>query len=143
MASGAKIGRGAELKRGDGGSPETFVKIAEVKGVAGPGGARDILDVTNMDSVGSFREYIAGLGDPGEVTFSVNYIPSEVTHGYLLDDFNLSTIRNWQLAWPQFAGAPYLSFEAIVTSFGSDTPIDSPVLANVTLKVTGQVTLVP
>ena len=142
MASGAKLGQGCALKRGNAdGPPETFTKIAEVKNVTGPGGSRDTVDVTSMDSTGGFREYIAGLGDPGEITFSSHFIPSDVTQEDLLDDFNNKVINNWKIEWPQFTGTPYLTFAALVTSFAIDTPLDGAVMLNITLKVSGQVTL--
>lgn len=141
MASGAKIGLGTLLKRGNGdGPPETFTTIAEVNNISGPSGSRDTVDVTHMESPNGFREFIAGLADPGEISFTVNLIPSNTTHQNLLTDFNLGTVRNWQMVLP-FAGNPTLAFEGIVTGYPWNVPLDDKVSADITIKVTGQVSL--
>jgi hypothetical protein len=75
MATGAMIGHGSQFMIGDGGAPEVFTAVAEVKTITGPALVRDTPDATHMASPEKWREYIAGLRDAGEVSMTVNCIP--------------------------------------------------------------------
>jgi len=134
---------GTLLKIGDGGSPETFTTIAEVTDISGPSLSADTIDVTNHNSAGGYREFIQGLKDAGEVTFTINFIPTESTHNAatgLLKDYEDGTLRNFQLVFPD-AGNTTWSFAAVVTGFEPAEPIDDKLAADVTLKISGQPTL--
>lgn len=52
----------------------------------------DQVEVTNHDSTGNAREYIAGLFTPSEVTVSVNFIPA--SHDAILANAGDSTTVN-------------------------------------------------
>jgi predicted secreted protein len=56
----------------------------------GLGSTVDQVEVTNHDSPGRAREYIAGLFTPGETTFTVNY--DATFHGELVDSAGFSDI---------------------------------------------------
>lgn len=140
----AIIGMGAKLQRGDGGTPtENFTDIAEVRNITGPGPTMDTVDATHLGSPGGWEESIAGVLRAGEVTFELNYIPTEATHkatGGLLGDLKNKTKRNFKLLFPD-ASITTWSFSAWVTRFEPGTPHDDKLVANVTLKITGQPTL--
>lgn len=53
-------------------------------GISGLGGARDQIDVTCLDNTED-REYIPGLGNPGQVSIPFNFIPSHISHQVLFD----------------------------------------------------------
>jgi len=134
---------GTLLKIGDGGEPETFTTIAEVTDISGPSLSADTIDVTSHDSPGGYREFIQGLKDAGEVTFTINFIPTEATHDAstgLLKDYNDGTLRNFQLVFPD-PGNTTWSFAAVVTGFEPSEPTDDKLSADVTLKISGQPTL--
>lgn len=133
MASDAKIGIGTLLKRAG-------VTIGEVKSISGMGGTRDVVDVTHMESVDAFREFIPGLGDAGEASFTINYIPTEATHAQLLSDFNNRTVAAWTVELP-FPGTPTLSFDGFVTGYPLNIPLDDVITADVTIKISGKLTL--
>lgn len=144
--SDAYIGHGTQLKRGDGGDPEIFTKIAEVLSIAGPSLSRDSVEVTTMDSPDQYREFIAGLKDGGEVTFDVVYDPVDPTiepGDGLLSEFDLpsgAAATNYQLVFSDPGQTTWL-FPAILTGFETSEPIDDKVMASVTLKVAGKPTL--
>lgn len=142
--SNAIFARGTLLKKGDGGSPtETFTTIAEVMKIKGPGLIQDTIDVTNHDSAGSWKEFIAGLKDAGEVTFTVNYQPTNATHNAtstgLVADLTAGTKRNFQLVFNP--GSPTWAFTALVSKFDVIANENDRYTADVTLRVTGQPTL--
>lgn len=119
--------------------------IAEVTDIGGPGLSRDTIEVTHHQSPARWKEFIKGLKDGGEVTFTINYIPTNTTHNVaagLLGDFsNEATVDTWSIVFPD-AGLTTWSFPAIVTNFEPGEPVDDKLSGDVTLKVSGQPTLV-
>ncbi|MEM3453498.1 MAG: phage tail tube protein [Candidatus Hadarchaeum sp.] len=133
---------GTYLKVGDGGSPETFTTIAEVKDITGPDFTLDTVEVTNQDS-GHWKEFIPTLLAAGEVRFSVNFVPTDATQGYstgLLKDMVNRTKRNFKLVFPDASSTTW-SFSAYVTAFSPKAAVRDVLAADITLKITGQPTL--
>jgi hypothetical protein len=65
----ARIGQGAQLYHSPDGS--TYTAIAKLTEIGEFGiGEGDDIDVTNHDSSAGFREFVRGLVDPGEITFT-------------------------------------------------------------------------
>ena len=135
----AVIGKGTLFKRGDGASPEVFTTVAEVKSISGPELSRDTLDVTNMDSTGNFREFVATLQDGGSVSFDINLIGDNTSQNNLDTDMNNGTARNFQMLLPN-VGATLYSFTGLVTGFSVAVEIDGIITASITIKITGAVT---
>lgn len=138
MPSNAFSGVGTEFKRSDMASNPTFTALAEVNNIAGPNKTRDTIDVTSLDSTGGYKEFIAGFRDAGEVTLSMNF----TRDGFqtLNTDYETSTLVNYQIVLPD-TGNTTLDFGALVTSLGQAIPMDDKVTMDVTLKISGQVTL--
>lgn len=136
-------GYGVLLKVGDGAATEVFAAIAELKNISGPGFELDVIDVTNMTSPDGFREFIGGLINPGELTFTLNFIPTDPTHspatGLLKDMFDRKR-RNYRLTFPVSPQPVNWTMPALVTNFSTDQPLDDAVTADVTLKITGKPT---
>ena len=135
---------GTLLKIGDGATPEDFTPIEEVVNITGPGLSTDPIDMTHQGSPGKCKEFIAGLKDGGEVTFDLNYIPTAVTHNAtagLINDWENGTKRNFQLVFPDIGNTTW-AVTALVTGFEPSAPVEDKLAASVTLKVSGQPTLV-
>jgi hypothetical protein len=83
------------------------------------------------------------LIDAGELTFDVNFIPTNATQSQstgLLKDLKNRTKRNWQLVFPDGSSTTW-AFAAYVTGFQISAPPDDLLGASVTLRLTGQPTL--
>jgi predicted secreted protein len=134
---------GTLLKIGDGGTPETFTTIAEVRDISGPSLALDTADVTSHDSPGGWEEHIGTILRSGEITFTVNFVPTHATHnpstGLIADMVNRE-VRNFQLVFPNVGNTTW-AFAALVTGFEPAEPVDDALTADVTLKLTGQPSL--
>ncbi|MBW2084434.1 MAG: outer capsid protein Hoc [Deltaproteobacteria bacterium] len=136
---------GTLLKIGDGAEPtENFTTIAEVLDITGPSLSLDTEDVTSHDSTGGWEEHIGTILRSGEVTFDINYIPTHGTHdastGLVADMMN-RTLRNFQLVFPD-AGQTTWSFSALVTGMEPSAPVAGRLQSSITLKISGQPTLV-
>lgn len=139
--SSALAAKGTLLKVGDGAGSETFTTIAEVLSIGGPSISQEALDVTNHSSTSGWKEYVGGLNDGGEVTFEVNYLPTNATHNAtagVLNDLENRTLRNFQLVFP---GSTTWSFAALVTKFEPSAPVDGVLRASISLKLSGVPTL--
>jgi len=143
MGSNAIAAKGTLLKIGDGADPEVFTTIAEVMNISGPSLSMDAIDVTNQSSVNGWKESIGGLLDGGEITFDINYLPTDATHNAtagLINDMQNRTLRNFQLVFPDASSTTW-SFSALITGFEPSADVSDKLTASVTLKISGQPTL--
>jgi predicted secreted protein len=131
---------GAQFQRGDGGGPEVFATIGEATNISGPELDRDVIDVTSHDSPNRFMEYVGGLIDPGEVTFTVNWDPD--IHVVLVDDFQDPTPRNYKIVLPTPPGGEW-AFSAFITGMSHEYPHDDKMSADFTFKISGEPTFTP
>jgi predicted secreted protein len=148
--SNAHIGAGAELQKGQGDSPETFISVMGIKSITGPQISRDSVETTDMQSNG-WREFIGGLKDGGEVTFDANFLPRDATQnqedGGFMAEFDKSSCDsrgNWRILLPECQGEPegFFEFAAIVTGQQVEVPLDDVMAFSGTLKVSGRPQLV-
>lgn len=143
MSTNAISSFGTLLKIGDGGGTEVFTTIAEVGDIEGPAFEMSTQEVTNHSSSGAWREVVPGLIDPGEVGFSLAFIPTNATHSQtsgLIRDLKNRTKRNFKLVFTDVGGTTW-TFAAYVTGFKPTAPVEGLLGADVTLKLTGQPTL--
>lgn len=143
MSTGAIAAYGTLLKVGDGGTSETFTTIAEVRDISGPSLSADVKDVTSHDSEDGWDESITTILRGGEVTFNVNFVPTDTTHSYssgLINDMVDRTKRNFQLVFPD-SGSTTWNFAALVTGFETTANVADELTADVTLKISGKPTL--
>ncbi len=145
MPTDAIAAIGTLLKIGDGGTPESFTTIAEVKDISGPEFSATKHDVTPHNAASAMAEIIVAKKAAGDITFKINFVTTGATHSYasgLLLDWHNKTRRNWQLVWPD-TGTYTLSFAGFVTGFKTSEPVDGPLEADVTISITGAVTFTP
>lgn len=128
MPSSAVLGYNVDFLIYNGSS---YVQLAEVTSVTWPGYKRDAIDVTYMDSASSFREYIAGLLDAGEVTVEFNWVPS-ATDPVLA----AMTAGTGQFKLQYNAGVNIV-FKAIVTSWATQSALGEKLSGTATFKLTG------
>lgn len=135
---------GTLLKLGDGATPtEAFTTIAEVLDISGPSLSLETEEATNHSSPGGWGEHVGTILEGGEVSFEVNFLPSNATQSYsagLLKDMTDRTLRNFQLVFPTTPAITW-AFSALVTGFEPDAAVKGKLKASVTLKVSGQPTL--
>lgn len=142
--SNAQKAFGTFLQIGDGGSPtENFTTISEVKSINGLQMSAKQDDVTSHSSGQPWRQFVSTLLDAGTVQFDINFIPTDATQSYVsgvLRDFSQRNRRNFKLIFPDGASTTW-AFTANVQDFKVQAPVDGVLLAQITLKVTGQPTL--
>lgn len=130
---------GLTVKRGDGGSPESFGSVGEVYSMSGLGKTNALVDVTNFDSDGS-REYIGGLSDGQEITVECNYLPANSQQNNLKSDVNNKTNRNLEIEITDGTTTKTFSFAVTPLSWVLNPSVDDKNTISFTLKITGDIT---
>ena len=146
--SDARTGFGALIQKGTGiGSPQDYVTILGIKSISGPSITRDTHDTTVMTSPGGWREFIGGLKDGGEVSFTANWLPRDESQTDLASEFDKDSCESrsdWRIVVPACPGEPevYLEFAGILTGQNIEIPMDDLMGFEGTIKVSGRPTLV-
>ncbi len=137
------FGKGTLLQREDSPASGTYTTVAQVKSISGPTLESEEVDVTNHDSSGSFREFIGGLIDGGEITGELVFDPNDATHDGatgLFADLQARTVREWRIRIPTTPTVDII-FDGFVKAFPMSFPFDAAITANFTIRVTGAPTM--
>jgi len=133
MASSAFIGIGSVLSVLVGSS---YVPIAEITDLNGPSITKDTVEVTNFDSANRFREFIVGLKDGGEISFTMNFV--KTAYDAIKTEWDKIVPSELKLT---LTDSTVFTFEGIVTTSGIAVPLEDKVSSDVTIKITGEVTV--
>jgi predicted secreted protein len=140
MSSNALESQGMLLKIGNGLSSETFATITEIKTFSGPGGSATVIDVSDLSSLA--REKRMGLNDEGQLSFTINYIPTNTQHALLRTQRASRELTSFQLVFTDNGNTTW-DFEAYVNGFSVSGAVDGVVEAQVTLEISGVITETP
>lgn len=137
--SDAMTGYGStfEFRLGDDTS-SAFDAAAECTSLTPPSSSVDIIDVSNMDSPDSFREFIQGLTDPGELSVGMNFVPGSDTDDNIRAWRSSREVRDWKITFPN---GVVMSGQGFVSGYELDAPFDDKMSATLTIKVTGAITV--
>jgi hypothetical protein len=127
---------------------ETYTDVAEVNSISGPSLSADAVEITHHgsgESSDAWREFVVGLLDGGEVSIDVNFLPTDSTQadnaaGSIIYAMVERTIYYYKIIWSDDDSTEW-SFQALVTGFEPDAPVDGKLGASITFKVTGSVTV--
>lgn len=133
---GGTDGFGTQLKRGDGGGPEVFSAIANVKTFKGPGLKREVYDSTTHDSPNGWRTKAGGLKDAGELELEINFRPA--SQSALTADFEDAQPRNYQLVFPD--GSTW-ACPMVLSEFTPSAPVDGLITASAKFALSGKPTI--
>lgn len=142
--SDVKIGWDSEFWLGNSETPSVLTQIAEVISIVPPNPQTDAIEATHFKSPNRAREYISGLIEYGEITVGINYIAGSPSDVILTGAQASGASRAAKIVIPtSTASAPNgwaFTFDAIVTGYEKDIPIDDRQTATITLRVAGAVT---
>lgn len=137
MASNAVSGVGTKFLRWSS-SLATWVVQAEINSITGPTMTRDFIDVTSLDSTGGYREYIAGFRDAGTISLSMNF--TRATYESFKTDYESADNQYYEIVLPDTEETT-LEFMGLVTECPMTIPTDDKITADVTIKISGPVTI--
>lgn len=136
MATAARIGHGSSFSLGatDNTGTTTYTALAEVTDITPPSDNIDVIDVTHMASPNATREYVLGLNDPGECSFTINFVPGTGADATLQAWRAARNVRSCRINFPN--GVRW-TFDGILTGYSPTVPTGDKMTADVTIKVTG------
>ena len=115
-----------------------YNKVLEITSISGPSQSRDAIELTSHDSSNSFREFVAGIIDGGEISIEGNFITGDALGQIKFHtDLQDGEKRSCFIVMPMAVGGAW-SFEAIASGFESTYPFDDKIGVSGTLKITGQ-----
>lgn len=130
---------GTAFQRSDGASAGgTYSAIAEINSITGPGMTRNFIEVTSLDSTGGYREFIGGFRDGGDVTLNMNF--TRAGYDAMIDDYESADSVDYKIVFADDNNTE-VSFAAFVTDLPLSVTVEDKVTLDITMKVTGQVTV--
>lgn len=118
--------------------------VAQVRDLGGPEAQADQIEVSHRDS--AWRRYVAGLRDGGEVPFDLVFDPDDPSHdptitGSMYNLLATGLVSTYQIIFPGVGGATTTAeFEAFVSQFKVNSPLEDGIMADLVLKITGEIT---
>jgi len=139
--SEAELGYGLSLQSGgpDLASPDYVDTGLEITDFTPPEDEVDDVEVTNHRSPDATKEYISGLSDAGEVSFTINYVPrhsvgTDTPIGRLFESKRKRENEAWRI---RYSDGTFEEFRAYVKGISRSIPVDDKMTADVTMKVSG------
>ena len=117
-------------------SPTTYTLIPNVGAIKGINMKAKTVDVTSHSTGVPWTQSIATLLSIGDCSFPIFYIPSDPTHQALLAAFTSRSQRSFAESFPDTNNTTNY-FEAYVTSFTENAPVDGVLTADIVLSGTG------
>jgi hypothetical protein len=122
----------------------TLTDIAAVRDISGPALVTTAIDTSSR--AGKARTFLPGMLDSGEVVFDILYDPDAAGHaagvaGGLVKLQQDATVCDWKLLFPTATTVVGAAFSGFVTGFAAKMPLDDAMTADLTIKITGAVTI--
>lgn len=132
------IGYGTLFEIADPATPDTWVNIAEAFDITPPPMSVAQVEATSNQSPNRSREFIPGLIEQQETSFSINYIPGGTVDSTLRGIVGKK--RNCRLTFPNGVA---MIFQGSLSGFEPDAPTEDRITASVTFTVSGGVIMAP
>lgn len=110
--------------------------IGEINSIDGPTKSRETIEVTRLEDVDGYRQYIAGLREPGTVTLNMNF--TRDNYDVLNADFESDTIQTYAIELPD-EDETVFTFNGFVTELPISIPIGDKITCDVTIQISGKV----
>lgn len=117
---------------------QTWEEVAEVYDITPPSDNVATVDATHMQSPNRTREFILGLIDPGEASFSMNFIPGAEGDEVIQSIREHGERVRCRITFPNLYA---WTFSGLLTGYEPAVPTDDKMTATVTFKVTGSYTV--
>lgn len=135
-------------------SDPVITKLVCPTGITGLGGAKDQTETTCLDTLGD-KEFVAGLGNPGQVNVPFNLIPRDLSHQVLFELKEAGTVLKWlsclsegttapsvidsDLDMTPPAGRTSFGFDAYISDVAIDIATNDIVKGTLTLQRSGSI----
>lgn len=114
------------------------VAVGEINSIEGPAKSRDTIDVTRLEDIDGYRQYIGGLREPGTVTLNMNF--TRATYDLFNNDFESAEVQVYSINLPD-TQSTVISFNGLVTELPLSIPIGDKITVDVTIQISGVVNI--
>lgn len=125
--------KGTLLQHGVAGTPIVYTTIANRVSIDGPEMTVEEIDATDLDSLAMETE--PGLPDPGSISMTINYKPTDTTHKLLYDLVFTPTVELWQLVFKDGTKYPFSGWLSKFAPGGVE--VNGKLTAEIEIRVTG------
>lgn len=136
MTTQASIGYGTKFALETAPGSGTYFDIAEIDDLTPPNEKADVLDATNFDSPNGYKEFIAGMVDPGDLKFSMNFLPGSASETLILAARASRVAYGGKVTFPQ---GQVWTFLLLVLEYAPAAPADKKMTCSVSGKVSGSI----
>lgn len=136
MTTKAAIGYGSRFELETSPGSNVYVEVAECDDLTPPGAKVDMIEATNFDSPNAYKEFIAGMIDPGELKLSLNFVPGSASESAILAAQAARVAYGGRITFP--AGQVW-TFNVLILTYEPAVPTDKKMTATVTGKVSGSI----
>ena len=125
-------------RRDEDSSGSAYTTISNIATISGPGFTRETVDTTALDTTGGYRTFLTGFRDAGELTFTMMFYYGGFD--LLKDDFESDSAAHYRITLPD-SYSTRIDFDGLVTGMPMTIPPDEKVTCDVTIKISGTVTV--
>lgn len=129
-----KLGFGAQFKYDAGGG--SYTAIAKVTKIRAYTLKSDVVDISDHDSSGRYREKVTGMLECGSVGLDLNYDADAATH-QALEGF-LGVAKSYRIVFP--GAGRTATFTGFLETLSPEVPHDNKMTCSASVVITGAVT---
>lgn len=111
--------------------------LGEVTAIGDVNMSADTVDTSIYNATDSFKTFVRGLIDGGEVQITCNFVASDTGQTTFATDFYAGTSDNLVITFPSATGTTW-TIPAIPTGLGTAQPMEDKISITLTVKVTGK-----
>jgi hypothetical protein len=115
-------------------SPAAYFELGEVTEINPGDESVDRVEVTHYQSPDRRREYISGLIDSGEASFTINWIPGSETDEFIRALQVSAENRDHRIEFPN---GVHVTFTGQIMAFTKAVPLDDRMSATITVAKSG------
>ena len=117
------------------------VQLGQITDLSGPSITKEQIEVTNFASPGSYREFIGGLRDAGQMDITLQMNPSSSTDNKIRSNFDLDTDETKAISINLAGSGTTLNFSGSVFAMNHSIPLNDVISMDCTLRISGPVTV--
>ena len=110
--------------------------MGEINSITGPSKSRETIEVTRLEDVDGYRQYIGGLREPGTVSLNMNF--TRANYDLLNTDYESDDVQAYSIELPDTDGTTF-HFNGLLTELPLDIPIGDKITADITIQISGKV----
>ena len=115
---------------------EEWENLSEVTAINGPDKSRGTIDVTNLNSLDGYREFISAIRDAGQISATMNF--TRAGYDMMNNDFEDDDPKTYRILLPD-PDETTLVFEGLVTELPMSIQVDSQITMDTVVKISGKV----